>query len=59
MDVTDPDHMIRDLCDIWFGYHKLFAAVPRFSKKSKSHAPHVTEGKSRVNEKLFAIHLPM
>ncbi|CAI9292934.1 unnamed protein product [Lactuca saligna] len=50
MDVTDTDRMIRELCNIWFGYHKLFAAVPRLSKKSKSHAPHATEGNSRVNE---------
>ncbi|CAI9301814.1 unnamed protein product [Lactuca saligna] len=49
-DVNDPDRMIRDLCGIWFGYHKLFAAVPGFSKNSKPHAPHATEGNSRVKE---------
>lgn len=32
VDVKDYDVMIRNLCDIWFGYHKLFAPTPRFSK---------------------------
>ncbi|CAI9299312.1 unnamed protein product [Lactuca saligna] len=27
------DHMIKNLCEVWFGYHKLFASVPHIHKK--------------------------
>lgn len=28
--------MIKQLCDIWFGYHKVFAAIPRTPRLIKS-----------------------
>lgn len=28
--------MVKQLCDTWFGYHKFFASIPRFSRKNTS-----------------------
>lgn len=30
---VNVDHMIENLCDMWFGYHKMFVSVHRTPKK--------------------------
>ena len=33
--VSSLEGLVRDLCSIWIGNHKLFASIPRFSRKIK------------------------
>ncbi|KAL7616079.1 hypothetical protein Lser_V15G03813 [Lactuca serriola] len=36
-EARDLNHnMVNQLCDTWFGYHKFFASIPRFSRKNTS-----------------------
>ncbi|CAI9276768.1 unnamed protein product [Lactuca saligna] len=48
VDVSDSELMIRNLREIWFGYYKLFASSPRFSKPPN---PHTKGGNSREKRK--------
>ncbi|CAI9262390.1 unnamed protein product [Lactuca saligna] len=30
---VNVDHIIKNPCDVWFGYHKMFASIPHIPKK--------------------------
>lgn len=34
--VRSNGHMVKQLCEVWFGYHKLVSSIQRFSKNGAS-----------------------
>ena len=63
--VSSLEGLVRDLCSIWIGNHKIFASIPRFSRKTnervyKTAARHVdSHSKPRIVITLVMIRVPM
>lgn len=43
--IRNTDQMIKQLRDVWFGYHKMFAYIPFSRKTDATDANHVVHSK--------------
>lgn len=48
--IHNVDQMIKHLCDVWFGYHKMFASISHLWKTDTFVSTHVVRSKVEKQE---------